>query len=64
MPSQITAVDLLRTLDLAMSVSSIAIGTAMVGLVMGRGGEGITLGLALGSILIIYGLMRIKLRGR
>jgi len=26
---------------------------------MGRGGEGITLGLALGSILIIYGLMRI-----
>ncbi len=56
--------DLQRTLDLAMSVSSIAIGTAMVGLVMGRGGEGITLGLALGSVLIIYGLMRIKLRGR
>jgi hypothetical protein len=57
-------VDFLRTLDLTVAVSSLAIGTAMVGLVIGRGGEGITLGLAFGSVLIVYGLMRIKLRGR
>ncbi|MEK6977468.1 MAG: hypothetical protein AABX40_03585 [Candidatus Hydrothermarchaeota archaeon] len=56
--------DLLRTLDLTVAVSSLAIGTAMVGLVIGRGGEGITLGLAFGSVLIVYGLVRIKLRGR
>lgn len=54
----------MRTLDLTVAVSSLAIGTAMVGLVTVRGGKGITLGLAFGSVLIIYGLMRIKLRGR
>lgn len=54
----------MRTLDLTVSVSSLAIGTAMVGLVIGRGGEGMTLGLAFGSVLIIYGLMKIKLRRR
>lgn len=54
----------MRTLDLAVALSSLAIGTAMVGLVIARGGKGITLGLAFGSILILYGFIRIKFRGR